>query len=105
MNQIQSSEDFDTKVIKNTKPVLVDFFATWCGPCKKLTPLVEELATLLHDKIEVYKLNVDEVGDIATQYSIQSIPTLIIFKQGKDIIRHTGFLAKAELKKWVEDNL
>lgn len=101
MHKISDEADFESKVSKNIKPVLVDFFATWCGPCKKLTPILEEVSTQLKDKIEIYKLDVDEVGEIASKYSVQSIPTLIIFKEGQEVDRKLGFMSKADLTKWL----
>jgi thioredoxin 1 len=77
-----TSANFDEKVLKSDKPVLVDFFATWCGPCKMVSPIVDEIAGEMGDKVNVYKLDVDQSPDIASRYEVMSIPTLIVFKDG-----------------------
>lgn len=92
-----SSENFEKEVLNSEKPVLVDFFADWCGPCKMMAPIVEELATELEGKAKVGKLNVDENSDIAIEYNVMSIPTLIVFKNGKEEKRLVGVQDKEEL--------
>lgn len=92
-----SSENFEKEVLNSEKPVLVDFFADWCGPCKMMAPIVEELATELEGKAKVGKLNVDENSDIAIEYNVMSIPTLIVFKNGKEEKRLVGVRDKEEL--------
>ncbi len=87
------SSAFDTQVLQNPKPVLVDFYADWCGPCKMLSPLVEEIAAS-EDAFEVFKLNVDEAPDIAARYGVMSIPTLIAFKAGEAVQRKVGVQSK-----------
>ncbi len=77
-----NSDNFDELVLKAEKPVLVDFYADWCGPCKMMSPLIDELAEEYKNSLDFYKLNTDEAGDIAQRYQIMSIPTLIIFKNG-----------------------
>ena len=77
-----SSNAFESQVLNNPKPVLVDFYADWCGPCKMLSPVVDQIAAE-SDAYEVYKLNVDEASDIAARYGVMSIPTLIVFKNGQ----------------------
>lgn len=77
-----NNDTFESQVLKNTKPVLVDFYADWCGPCKMLAPVVEQIAAE-NDACEVYKLNVDDAPDIAARYGVMSIPTLIVFKNGQ----------------------
>jgi len=96
MSLILNKENFD-EVINGTKPVLVDFWATWCGPCKMLAPTIEELAEELKDEIVVAKLDVDQVQDIAVKYQVMSIPTLVLFKDGKEVKRTVGFRPKAQL--------
>ncbi len=90
---------FDEAVIKSKMPVLVDFWAPWCGPCLMVGPVVEELADEYDGKVSFVKLNVDDNPQIASQYGVMSIPTLIIFKDGKPASTVVGFRPKAELKK------
>lgn len=92
-----NSENFEKEVLNSEKPVLVDFFADWCGPCKMMAPIVEELATELDGKVKVEKINVDENSDIAVEYNVMSIPTLIVFKNGKEEKRLVGVRDKEEL--------
>ena len=92
-----SSENFEKEVLNSEKPVLVDFYADWCGPCKMMAPIVEELAKDLEEKAKVGKINVDENPDIAVEYNVMSIPTLIIFRNGKEEKRLVGVRDKEEL--------
>lgn len=92
-----SLENFKEEVLNSEKPVLVDFYADWCGPCKMMAPIVEELARELDGKAKVGKINVDENSDIAVEYNVMSIPTLIIFKNGKEEKRLVGLRDKEEL--------
>lgn len=100
-----TESNFKKEVLGSDLPVLVDFWATWCGPCRIIAPLIEELAKEYKDKIKIGKLNVDDNPKIATHYGIMSIPTLIFFKNGKVMEQGTGALSKAELKKKIEENL
>ena len=85
-----STENFEKEVLKSEKPVLVDFYADWCGPCNAMAPVIEELAKELEGKVKVGKINVDENPDIAVEYNVMSIPTLIVFKNGKEEKRLVG---------------
>ena len=92
-----STENFEKEVLKSEKPVLVDFYADWCGPCDAMAPVIEELAKELEGKVKVGKINVDENPDIAVEYNVMSIPTLIVFKNGKEEKRLVGLRNKEEL--------
>ncbi|MBQ4382585.1 MAG: thioredoxin [Oscillospiraceae bacterium] len=91
---ITSEDMFRTEVLESDKPVLVDFFATWCGPCKMLAPVVEEIAAEKAGQVKVVKLDVDEVGGVAMDYGVMSIPTLIYFKNGEAVETMVGFRPK-----------
>ena len=92
-----NNETFEALVLRNSKPVLVDFYADWCGPCKMLAPVVDQLAQE-SDAYEVYKLNVDEASEIAVRYGVMSIPTLIVFKNGEPVSRSVGVQSKQSLQ-------
>ena len=92
-----SSENFKEEVLNSEKLVLVDFYADWCGPCNAMAPVIEELAKELEGKAKVGKINVDENSYIAVEYNVMSIPTLIIFKKGKEEKRLVGLRDKEEL--------
>lgn len=89
--------NFEKEVLNSNETVLVDFYANWCGPCKIMAPIVEEIANELQGKAKVGKINVDENQDLAMKYNIMSIPTLIIFKEGKEFKRIVGVRDKNEL--------
>lgn len=92
-----NKDNFKKEVLESTVPVLVDFFATWCGPCKMMLPIVEELAKEEGGKFKVAKINVDEANDLAQEYEVMSIPTFIVFKNGKEVERVMGAQAKEKL--------
>jgi thioredoxin 1 len=94
-------DQFEAEVVKSEKPVLVDFFATWCGPCKMLSPVIEEIAKERTD-IKVFKVDVDEQGELASKFGVYSIPTIISFSGGKQNKKAVGYLPKASLLKLVE---
>jgi thioredoxin len=96
-----TKDNFDSEVIASTLPVLVDFWAPWCGPCKAISPHIEELAKKYRGRLKVCKLNVDEVPDLATKYMVMSIPTLMIFKDGKVMEKKVGSMDKRELEKLI----
>ncbi|MCM8800392.1 MAG: thioredoxin [Candidatus Omnitrophica bacterium] len=100
-----NDNNFKKEVLESEFPVLVDFWASWCMPCKIIAPIIEELSKEYEGKIKVCKLNVDENTRTATAYGIMSIPTLIFFKNGQIMKQVVGVLSKAELKKNIEENL
>jgi thioredoxin 1 len=92
-------------IINESRPVIVDFHALWCSPCKVQSPILREVATELGDKIRIIKIDVDQNTEIAGRYSIQSVPTLIIFKNGKLVWRQSGVVSKSQLKSVLEQNI
>ena len=97
-----NDSNFDQMVLQSKTPVMVDFWAVWCGPCRMVEPIVEELAGDYEGKVVVARLNVDENPKTASQYGIMSIPTLLIFKDGAPVSNIVGFRPKAELKKSID---
>jgi thioredoxin 1 len=100
-----SDTSFDGDILKHDKPVLVDFWAPWCGPCRSVAPIVDDLATQYKDKIKVAKLNVDESSQVAMKYQVTSIPTFILFKNGQVADRVLGALPRSEFVKFLDRNL
>ena len=97
MEIIINKDNFENEVLKSDKPVLLDFWAKWCGPCMMLSPIIEEIAKEYEGKIKVGKINVDENMDLAIKYNVASIPTLFLIKDGKIAKKSIGFLEKAEV--------
>ncbi len=97
------ADEFDSKVLKSDKPVLVDFFASWCGPCQMMSPIIDEISKEVGNKAVVYKVDVDAEGDLGNRYQVMSIPTILIFKGGEVVKQFNGVTAKEELKKALED--
>ncbi|MBM3379135.1 MAG: thioredoxin TrxA [Betaproteobacteria bacterium] len=100
-----SSVDFDQEVMQASGPVLVDFWAEWCGPCKMIAPILDEVARDMQGKVTVAKLNVDEDGAVAQRFSIRGIPTLILFKDGKEVAQQVGAVSKSQLVKFLQENV
>ena len=96
-----SDANFDAEVLKATGPVVVDFWAEWCGPCRMIAPALEEIASALGEKVKIVKLNVDESPNTAAKYGIMSIPTLMIFKNGEMAARQVGAAPKQKLEQWI----
>ena len=100
-----TDENFEAEVLKASKPTLVDFWAEWCGPCKEISPILEEIADEMKDIVKIVKMNIDENPNIPNKYGIQSIPTMIIFKKGEPISTKVGVVIKSELKTWIETSV
>ena len=96
-----SDTDFDSEVLKATGPVVVDFWAEWCGPCRQIAPALEEIAGSLNGKVKIVKLNVDENPQTASKYGVMSIPTLMIFKNGEMASRQVGAAPRQKLEQWI----
>ncbi len=99
-----NQEGFD-KLMAGSQPALVDFWATWCGPCKMLAPVMEELAAQYDGKVTVAKVDVDEEQDLAAQYGVMSIPTVVLFQDGREVERLVGYLPKERYEELIDSRL
>jgi len=105
MKEITSSEQFETEVLNSTNPVFVDFWAEWCGPCRAVSPAVEELSGEYKDKVDFVKVDVDQNDELAQKYSVFSIPTLAIFANGKVIAQTAGAASKDKIRSYIDSNI
>ena len=106
MGTLSIKEDaFEKEVTNSSIPVLIDFWAEWCGPCKEIAPILEEISGEMEDKIKIVKINIDENPNIPNQYGVQSIPTMIIFKKGEPIATKVGSVIKSELVTWINTTI
>lgn len=96
-----TSSNFEKEVLNSKVPVLVDFWAAWCGPCKMISPHIKSIAKEWEGKLKVCKINVDDAQDIATTYTVMSIPSLMIFKEGKVLEKRVGVMSKKDLDKFI----
>jgi thioredoxin 1 len=96
-----SDADFDTEVLKSNEPVVVDFWAEWCGPCKQIAPALDEIAGAMNGKVKIVKLDVDRNPATAAKYGVMSIPTLMLFKNGELASRQVGAASKQKLEQWI----
>jgi len=104
-NLAVSSKEFEDKVLKSPIPVLVDFWAEWCGPCKAIAPAIEQLAQEYAGRAAIYKVDVDADGEVASRFGIMSIPALLLFKDGKEVDRMVGAAPKEHIAAMIERNL
>ena len=100
-----NSENFASEVLDSSIPVVVDFFATWCGPCRMLSPVLESVAEDYEGKVKFVKLDVDEASDVAKDYSVMSIPTLVIIKNGEEVAKTVGAMGAEDLTEWIDNSI
>lgn len=107
MSEVLHTNDanFEQDVLKSDLPVLLDFWAPWCGPCKMIAPVLDELATELGEKVKVVKINIDENQESPAKFGVRSIPTLILFKDGQAVATQVGALPKGQLANFIEQNI
>lgn len=96
-----TDQNFQTEVLESAEPVIVDFWAEWCGPCKMMLPIVDEASESLKGKVKVVKINIDENPNVPTQYGIRGIPTFIVFKNGEAVETKVGGMSKTQFSDWV----
>lgn len=98
-----TTNNFEAEVLKSNIPVLVDFWAPWCGPCRMLGPVVDEIASTYGEKLKVCKVNIDDESDLSSQYNVSSVPTLLVFNKGVQTNQKVGAIPKAEIEKLFKD--
>jgi thioredoxin 1 len=102
--QIKDNE-FESEVINSKLPVLIDFWAEWCGPCRMLAPILDQLSEEMHDKVKIVKMNIDENPETPSKFGVRGIPTMLLFKEGKQIATKVGVQPKNALQEWINSSL
>ena len=102
---LTSDDSFEKDITNENLPILIDFWAEWCGPCKQIGPILEELSTQYENKLKIFKINIDENPQIPQKYAVRGIPTLMLFKDGNLIDTKVGSLPKSSLDAWIKSNL
>ena len=100
-----TDENFDTEVLKSTKPIVVDFWAEWCGPCKQIGPTLEEISNEMANEVIIAKHNIDNEPNTPTKYGVRGIPTMLLFKDGKLKATKVGAIPKSDIVAWIKENL
>ncbi len=105
MEKVLTPEEFKSTIESAEKPILVDFFATWCGPCKMLAPILEEIEKELSESLEVIKIDIDKCSDLAREYNVMSVPTVMVFVGGEQKSREVGFMPKDKILDMINSNI
>ena len=100
-----TDENFDLEVLKSSKPIVVDFWAEWCGPCKQIAPTLEEISNEMEDQVTIAKLNIDSEVNTGTKYGIRGIPTMLLFKDGELKAQKVGATTKSNIVAWIKENI
>jgi len=105
VKHIKSNEEFESEVVKSEIPVIIDFYAEWCGPCRIIAPLIEKLSEDYKDKVKFIKVNVDEAQELAVKFNVMSIPTILLVKDGEVVDQKMGAMPEFTFKEWIDSNI